>query len=171
MGTRISRGDAEAVFEAAGTGGQILLRHSTVVPGAPNPGGLRASIRPIPDSPFDRAHFCQQDWHVILQGDIEGGDKPFTKQDAEQIMNSLQIVLTLDGEPLQTTRTAVKRFDNPEGRGLEEAWWCAWGHLLAPDDIKVGSHQLDVTITDASGDVSQQGITFVIDAKDTGVCV
>ena len=76
----ITKGDAQAVFEAAGTGGQMLMRHDKDSPGAPNPDPLRASIRPIASSPWDGAHFCQEDWHVILQGDVEGGDKPFTKQ-------------------------------------------------------------------------------------------
>lgn len=168
---RISRGDAEAVFQAAGTGGQMLILHTKVSPGAPNPDPLRASIRPIVGSQWDGAHFCQEDWHVILQGDVEGGDKSFTKQDAQQIMDGIQIVLTLDGKSLQTTRTAIKRFTNPEARGFQEAWWFAEGRLMAPTDLGVGSHQLDLTESDPSGQVDQHGITFYIDAAGTGACV
>jgi hypothetical protein len=78
---------------------------------------------------------------VILIGDVEGGGPPFTEQDAKQIMQGLRFDLTLDGNSLQTTRTAIKRFTNPQLFGLQEAYYFQEGQLQSPTDLSVGSHQ------------------------------
>jgi hypothetical protein len=169
---RISRGDAQAVFEAFGGGGRAVLQHNSAAEGAPADFfGSHGSIRPFAGSPWDGAHFCQEDWHVILIADIEGGGPSFTEQDAQQIMQGLQIAFTLDGNSLQTSRTAIKRFLNPQPFGLQEAYYFQEGQLQSPTDLSVGSHQLDVTISDPSGQVFQSGITFFIDAAGTGACI
>ena len=80
---KVSKGDCEAVFEAAGTGGQMIILHNKVNQSAPDPNSLTAAIRGAgPGSPWDGAHFCREDWHVLLQGDIDGGDANFNRQDA-----------------------------------------------------------------------------------------
>src|SRR5215470_18026089 len=100
----ITRGDVEAVLHAFGGGGQAVLLHSKIAQGAPaDVLGSHGSIRPFAGSPWDGAHFCAEDWHVIVIADIEGGDASFTHADAEAIMNELNVSLTLDGTPLPTT--------------------------------------------------------------------
>ena len=170
---RITRGDAEAVLNAFGGGGRAVLLHSKTAEGAPADfDGSHGSIRPFAGSPWDGAHFCAEDWHVILIADIEGGDTSFKHDDAESIMNGLDISFTLDGAPLATTRTAIKRFLNPGQFGLQVAYYFQQGQIMSPADLSVGSHRLDVTIVDASGQQNfQDGITFFIDAPGTGACV
>jgi hypothetical protein len=169
---RITRGDAEAVLNAFGGGGRAVLLHSKTAEGAPADFfGSHGSIRPFAGSPWDGAHFCAEDWHVILIADFEGGDASFKHDDAEQIMNGLDVSFTLDGAPLPATRTAIKRFLNPEQFGLQVAYYFQQGQIMSPTDLSVGSHQLDVTVVDVSGQQTfQDGITFVIDAPSTGAC-
>ena len=170
---RITRGDVEAVLQAFGGGGRAVLFHSKTAEGAPADFfGSHGSIRPFAGSPWDGAHLCAEDWHVILMADIEGGDGSFQYGDAERIMNALDVSFTLDGTALPTTRTAIKRFLNPEQFGLQVAYYFQQGQIMSPADLSIGSHQLDVTMVDASGQQSfQDGITFVIDPPGTGACV
>jgi hypothetical protein len=170
---RITRGDAEAVLNAGGGGGRAVLLHSETAEGAPADFfGSHGSIRPFAGSPWDGAHFCAEDWHVILIADIEGGDTSFKHDDAERIMNGLDVSFTLDGTPLPTTRTAIKRFLNPGQFGLQVAYYFQQGQIMSPADLSVGSHRLEVTIVDASGQQNfQDGITFFIDAPGTGACL
>ena len=170
---RITRGDVQAVFEAFGGGGLAVIQHSAVAQGAPADFlGSHGSIRPFGGSPWDGAHFCEQDWHVILIADIEGGDASFKQQDAETIMQGLDIAFFLDGSPLPTTRTAVKRFSNPERFGLGVAYYFQQGRIMSPTDLSVGSHRLEVAVSDSSGAQNlQDGIRFFIDAAGTGACV
>ena len=169
---RITRGDAEAVLNAFGGGGRAVLLHSKTAEGAPADFfGSHGSIRPFAGSPWDGAHFCAEDWHVILIADIEGGDTSFKHDDAERIMNGLDVSFTLDGTPLPTTRTAIKRFLNPGQFGLQVAYYFQQGQIMSPADLSVGSHRLEVTIVDATGQQNfQDGITFFIDAPGTGAC-
>jgi len=168
----ITRGDVEAVLHAFGGGGQAVLLHSKTAQGAPaDVLGSHGSIRPFAGSPWDGAHFCAEDWHVILIADIEGGDASFKHGDADRIMDGLEISFTLDGNPLPTTRTAIKRFLNPELFGLQVAYYFQQGQIMSPADLSVGSHRLEVAIEDESGQQNfQDGITFFVDAPDTGAC-
>jgi hypothetical protein len=174
---KVSRGDCEAVFHTAGTGGQMIILHDKVAedPPPPDPNSLTAAIRVAgPGSPWDGAHFCEDDWHVILRGDVEGGDESFTEQDAKQIIEGLQFAFTLDGNPLlQIERTAMEPFLNPESRGFQNAWWFQQGQFFEPNSpsLSVGSHQVDVTLSGPTGVIYQQGITFFIDAPGTGACI
>jgi hypothetical protein len=161
----ITRGDAEAVFHAFGNGGRAVLAHSRTAEGAPaDITGAHGSIRPFAGSVWDGAHFSAQDWHVILIADFEGGDHSFSHGDAEQIIDGLTIEFSLDGAPLITSRTPVKRFlDPPPVFGFEAAYYAQQGRIMAPGDLSLGSHALTVAITDASGAVMTDGITFVVD--------
>ena len=169
---RITRGDVEAVLNAFGGGGRAVLFHSKTGEGAPADFlGSHGSIRPFAGSPWDGAHFCAEDWHVILIADFEGGDASFQHADAARIMNGLEVSFTLDGAALPTTRTAIKRFLNPGQFGLQVAYYFQQGQIMSPADLSIGSHRLEVTMVDASGQQSfHDGITFVIDAPDTGAC-
>jgi hypothetical protein len=103
--------------------------------------------------------------------DFEGGDGSFKHADAEHIMDGLDVSFTLDGAPLPTTRTAIKRFLNPDQFGLQVAYYFQQGQIMSPADLSIGSHRLEVTMVDASGQQSfQDGITFFIDAPGTGAC-
>jgi hypothetical protein len=169
---RITRGDAESVLQAFGNGGRAVLQHSRTGEGAPADSfGSHGSIRPFSGSPWDGAHFCADDWHVIVIADFEGGDATFSHADAEAITDTLSVEFTLDGVVLSsTTRTPVKRFLNPEPFGLDVAYYFQVGQVMSPADLAVGAHNLSVAITDASGGVFQDSISFFIDASGTGAC-
>jgi hypothetical protein len=171
--TRITQGDAHAVLEAFGGGGFAILQHSKVAQGAPaDYYGSHGAIHPEAGSPWDGAHFCAEDWHVIDIADIEGGDASFTRTDAARIMDGLNVSFTLDGAALPSTRTAIKRFLDPGLFGLQAAYYFQQGQILSPADLSVGSHQAGLTITDSAGLQNyQSGITFFIDAPGTGACV
>ncbi|WP_410612799.1 hypothetical protein [Amycolatopsis sp. lyj-109] len=164
---RTSRGDAEAVLHASGTGGAAIRNHRTVSDGSPADLDRRVSIRVLPS--VDGRHFCQDDWHVILVAEVSGGDKSFTMQNAKAEASSLRLEFFLDGSPLATERTSIKRFLNPGQFELEEAYLFQQGAIMAPDDLTVGAHSLRVVATDPAGS-GENTITVWIDATGTGVC-
>jgi hypothetical protein len=152
---RITQGDAQQVFRGVGEA---------------DVAGSRGAIRPHSGSPWDGAHFCAEDWHVILLTWTEGGDASFSRSDAEGIMSGIAVSFTLDGAVLPTTRTSIKRFLDPERVGAQEAWFFNQGRIMSPADLTVGQHQLSVSITGPS-EVLDDGMTFFIDAAGTGACV
>ncbi len=165
---RASRGDAEAVLHASGTGGAAIRNHGTVHGGSPADIDGRVSIRVLPS--VDGRHFCQDDWHVVLVAEHIGGDKSFTIQNAKAELNSVRLEFFLDGSPLATERTSIKRFLNPGFFGWEEAYFFQQGAIMAPGDLTVGPHSLRVVATDPNGS-EENDITVWIDATGTGVCL
>jgi hypothetical protein len=166
--TRVTQGDAIAALEAFGNGGWAILNHEGVDVGAPADSELRATIRP--GSLWDGRHFCAQDWHVILLAEISGGDASFSLEKARAELDPVMLQFFVDNTPLTTTRTAIKRFLNPERFGLVEAYYFQQGAVLAPDELTVGSHRLSVTEVTPSG-TSRLKIKFYIDAPGTGACL
>jgi hypothetical protein len=174
MPSRINRGDAEAVLNAFGNGGWVILLHSgEAAEAAPADWfGSHGSIRPFQGSPWDGRHFCAEDWHVILMALIAGGDASYSHDQARADLDPVAVSFTLDGAPLQTSRTSIKSFQNPQRFGLERAWYFQEGKVMSPEDLGVGQHQLSVRFTDpATGLEETNGITFAIDAPSTGACL
>ena len=173
MPHRITRGDAESVLNAFGTGGRVIVAHGRAVDAGPaDVMGSHGSIRPFQGSPWDGRHFCSEDWHVVVVAWFDGGDDTFNRQRAEDVIGPVTISFTLDGNALETTRTPIKPFHNPPpDLGFERAWYFQQGKIMSPDDLSVGQHQLSVRITDPITGVSDDGITFFIDAAGTGACM
>jgi hypothetical protein len=167
---RVSRGEAEAVLHAFGTGGFAIMHHQTVGTGAPADSELRASIRPFSGSPWDGRHFCAEDWHVLLIAVIAGGDSSYHMPDAMTELNPVVVQLFLDGVPLPSSRTSIKRFLSPERFQLVNAFYFQQGAILAPSALTVGSHTAKYIMTDLTGTDSDQ-ITFFVDAPNSGACV
>jgi choline dehydrogenase-like flavoprotein len=74
---RITQGDAQAIFEAFGTGGRVIVANGTTTQAAPADFfGSHGSIRPFDQ--WDGQHFCAEDWHVILIAGaaFDDGDPP-----------------------------------------------------------------------------------------------
>lgn len=164
---RITRGDVEAIFQAAPNGGWAVRLHSPTGQGGPVDAQDRGAIRPL--SFNDGKHYCAEDWHVIALGLIIGGDASFTRPEAEAILDSVMLSFMLDGAPLPTTRTAVKRFLDPEPDDV--AYGVQEGRIMAPSDLSVGSHQLAVTISEPGFPTEVLEITFFVDAPGTGACL
>jgi hypothetical protein len=167
---RITQGDAQAILEAFGTGGRVILANGTTTEGAPADFfGSHGSIRPLPQ--WGARHYCAEDWHVILLSIFDGGDASYTQQDAEAVLGPITLAFTLDGAPLDTTRTTIKPFLNPEQFDLERAWYVQQGRVMSPTDLSVGSHQLAVSISEPGIPTVVLEITFFIDAPGTGACL
>jgi hypothetical protein len=168
---RVTQGDATAVLEAFGNGGWSILNHATVVEGAPADGlvGGLATIRPFKF--FNRKHYCALDWHVLVLADIEGGDSSFKQTEAAAIISGLSVEFTIDDAPVTTTQTAIKAFLNPGFFGLETAYYTQWGSVLAPTDLKPGTHTVSAVQLDAGAVVFKSKISIVIDPAGTGVCL
>jgi hypothetical protein len=165
---RATRGDANAVLNAFGSGGWAVINHSDVA--RRGDVDLRIHIRPFDF--FNDRHYCALDWHTIVIAFIEGGDKPFTRQQAAARIADIAVQFELDGSPLGISQTAVKRFLNPQLFELESAFYSQWGRVMAPSDLAVGKHTLSVLATNASGSqiIFQNTINFFIDAEGTGAC-
>ena len=163
---RVSKGDAEAVLQAFGGGGWAIQQHSKVLRGAPADGlaDSRVAIRPF--DAWDGRRFCELDWHVILIADIEPIDETSSRADATATIEQLAVSMTLDGTPLQLSRTTVKRFLNPERFGLQDAVFAQWGRVFSPDELTVGAHRLSLQF----GTETLPEIEFFIDPAESGTC-
>lgn len=172
---RITYGDARSQFNASTTGGRVIqfgnqtpavIHASPLVTIGSGPG-----VRPFPGGPWDGASFCVDDWHVMLSAFFDGGDQSFKLQDALDSLGTVEIEWTLDGQVItETERTPIKRFLEPEGFGFERAYGFQDGFFVAPGELSVGSHSLQMTI-DPDTDPLTFEITFNIDASGTGACV
>jgi hypothetical protein len=170
---RVTRGDAQAILEAFENGGWAVFLHGEVVEGAP------ADFRPdslarIYALGANGKHHCSLDWHVInvaaIEGNVEGGSR--TTAEIHDFLSRTKLTFTLDGAPLETTRTAIKRFLNPELRGLVEAWWVSEGQVLAPDKLSIGQHTIQFTGQRPGRPPNvMPAITFFIDAAGEGACL
>jgi hypothetical protein len=167
---RVTQGDAQAVLNAFGGGGRVILNHERADLGAPADSEIQASIRPFSGTIFDGRHYCAEDWHVILLAEIFYGDKSITLQEARADLDQTTLEFVLDGNVLETERTAIKRFLDIEAFGFEEAYYFQEGVVLAPDELSVGSHTLSLTESGSFG-TSTDEITFFIDASGTGACL
>ena len=166
-GARATKGDATAVLNAFGNGGWAVLNHSEVAQGAPSQGLLdsKVAIRPLP--PFEGAHYCELDWHTIVLVDIEEGPAKV----ARAFIADIDMDFTLDGSPLAVTRTAVKPFLNAAALDLDSAYYSQWGRVMAPSELAVGNHTLEVLLSYPGETPFLLGITFYVDAAGTGACL
>ena len=134
-----------------------------------DPLGGKGSIRPLP--PWDGQHYCVSDWHVILLAYFNGGDQSFTYEDALNGLSGVQFSFTLDGETLSTTRTPIKSYLEPPSV-FEKAYGFQEGAIMAPADLGVGLHNLEVIVTDSRFDSEslKLDITFYVDDVDSPAC-
>jgi hypothetical protein len=144
-----TRGDAQGVFQAFFSGGSAIRAHNHSaegVPGVPvdtTPDGAR--IYPF----LDGLEYCQQGWHVVLLGFFDdpafypGGNKELFA-----ILSSADIRFVLDGVPLETDRTAIKRFSHPDPAFAEDAFAVNFGAFLEPGSLSLGAHQLQTFVHD-----------------------
>ena len=171
---RVTQGDAQAIFQALPTGGWAVILHGGMIEGAPADFLPGSSARIAPNPPWNGSHFCSLDWHAVTLADIDG-NLPGESLTSEEIRNYLlqdDVVFTLDGAPLDTSRSAIKRFLNPGRFGLVDAYAFQEGLVIAPQDLSVGPHSLkaDILHPGVEPDIGDP-ITFVIDAAGQGSCL
>ncbi len=170
---RVTRGDARAILEAFPTGGWAVVLNGGALEGAPADFFPDSMARIGPMAPWNGRHLCSLDWHVISVTANEGNTvgQSRTNTEIRDFLSQIELDFMLDGAPLDTMRTAIKRTLNPE-RGFVEAFFVAEGQVMAPEDLSVGQHSLQFT-----GHRPGQPpnvfppITFFIDAPGVGVCV
>jgi hypothetical protein len=144
-----THGDARAVFQAGPTGGLASYVHSANHHGAPAggvPSGSPEDIRIYPV--LEDAEYCTSGWHLI--GLVYGDDPAFFggKRALSDYLADVDIEFALDGRPLETERTAVKRFADPQRFGLEDAFVFHAAAFLPPGSLPPGSHTVVTTIDD-----------------------
>ena len=171
---RVTKGNAEAVFEAFGGGGWMIRQHAGKIEGAPADFMADGLTRISMLDAYDGKHYCVLDWHVvsllIVEGSVAG--QPRTNPQIFDQIAARDVVFTLDGKRLATTRTTPRRLTNPQFRGYDEAFYVQVGRVMAPAELPVGTHKLQAT-----GNLFQQppedlgSITFVIDEPNGGTCV
>jgi hypothetical protein len=143
-----TRGDAQGIFQAFFTGGTAIRAHNHLaegvpgVPGETTPDGAR--IYPL----LDDLEYCDQGWHVVLLGAFD--DLAFYAGNRElfDYLTAIDIRFTLDGVPLETKRTAIKRIATSDPAFLDEGFEVGFGAFLAPGALSVGSHELRTFIHD-----------------------
>jgi hypothetical protein len=157
---RITRGEAEAVLHARGTGGF----HGR----GPADANQQVAIRPFYPNGL---HYCVEDWHVLALGLIvdEQLDGVSNMVEAKKLLDPLVMTFELDGASLNTTRQPIRPFlgESPKGFVL------AQGRVVAPGELAVGSHTLTVTVENDPIVPGVQVFTsqFFIDAAGTGTCI
>jgi len=164
---RVTRGDAQAVFEAASTGGAAIRVHSGVIEGAPAASAAADGIRINAFILWEGRHYCSLDWHVVAinlsDGNLAGESR--TRQEIAESLSTVEVVFSLDGVPLDTTRAPVRPNLNPPSV-LFDALTFTEGRLMAPEDLSVGAHTLGIVISDPGGIIDTSQIIFFVDAEE-----
>jgi hypothetical protein len=170
---RVTRGDAEAVFQGAFNGGWAIRLHSDSLKGVPADFLVDSLARITPAADRNGRHYCALDWHVVNVAIVEGnrfGETATNKELLERLANR-HVEFNIDGETIDTRRTPPKRTTNPQNRAFVEAFIVSEGQVLAPDAISVGQHLLTATgFRPGAPPMALPTVVFFIDAPGTGVC-
>lgn len=156
---RATRGQAQSILQA-GDAGAVAYSH-----GVPAQWDMVAIHLLNP-----RTEFCALDWHMISLAFLEGSfTESMTQAQARLILQMSSITFELDGAPLATSATSVKRsmlFPDEDF-----VWYRTWGTVMSPQSIPVGQHTVQVT-ADYFGFPSEiLEYSFTIDAAGTGACL
>jgi hypothetical protein len=163
---RVTRGDAQAILNAGGTGGLASSITGQALGAAPADVLGLAAIRPY----ADHAHYCVEDWHAIANAVVDGGDRKYTRERFEEAVAGLVVSFTLDGTPLASDRTPIMPFLAPELYGWKRAFYFQQGTILPPEGLVVGEHKLGRVWTESGVVIVNTQITFYIDAAGVGRC-
>jgi hypothetical protein len=148
-----TRGDAQGIFQAFLTGGFAIRAHDHLAEGVPavpvdtTPDGAR--IYPL----LDDLEYCEAGWHVVLLSFYDDpAIYPGGKKELFDLLSAVDIRFALDGVPLPTERTAIKRVAQvpafEEHAFLEEAFAVNFGAFLPPGALSVGMHELRTFVHD-----------------------
>jgi hypothetical protein len=145
-----TRGDAQAVFEASFTGGGSIRAHNPLAEGVPG-----VPIEPTPDSVWiiplsgvSGTEYCQEGWHVVTLGFFDDPALfPGGEQELRELLSAITVEFILDGVPLETESTVIKRVQHPSFSevpliGLN------FGAFLPPGSLSLGLHTLSAEAQD-----------------------
>lgn len=159
----VTKGDVEATLQSWDTGVRAVLFKSGAVAAAQLDGVQRGRIIPAANG----AHYCVEDWHVILVAFVTGGGESFTYQDALVDLSGITTTFILDGRTLAMTETPVVRRVVPFLGEIDYGY--AVGSILSPADISVGKHSL-IFVATFPDDVVKFKSNIYMDAPGTGAC-
>jgi hypothetical protein len=155
--TRVTRGQAEAVFQSQLTGGFAIEQKSAAPGAAPVADELKPVVMsPISSTPDDP--FCVLDWHVIrvsLQSDVLSD------------LTGSNVRIWLDGAELAITRTAIKPWVQSPLPGLH---WVSYGVVVPPGTPTAGPHTLTATIDFADGTSETDQTTIIVGSATSPAC-
>lgn len=149
-----TRGDAQAAFQAFFTGGSAIRAHNPLADGAPgvpvDPPVDSARIHPFADG----AEYCEG-WHVVmLAGFGDPAAFPGGNTELFDFLSEIGIQFVLDGVPLETERTSIRRFPHPEPDFSEDPLMAVtFGAFMAPGELSLGSHGPRTTYHEPGFDV------------------
>jgi hypothetical protein len=166
----VTEGDVRAHFQAGEGAGALLFSIPTPAATLAAPANLfEHGIRPFPGSPWEGAHFCEDDWQLLVIAELEPSRADLVPVTVE---------LRLDGVLLETETTAPKRqkegLFNDGGVLIPiSGWWFQQtGAFFAPGELAVGSHEYGATfVVPGVGVFPIPRITIHIDAAGQGACL
>ena len=157
--TRITEGDALAVFQAETTGGFAGQFHGNHV-GEGIPAPLADETAPVVISPISSGPddpYCFLDWHVI---------RVLVADDSRADLAADQVQIWLDGAQLALETTAIKPFAS---LGVP-FYWRAYGAIVEPGGLAVGQHAVGTAITFADVQTLNKATTVTINTADRLAC-
>jgi hypothetical protein len=156
--TRVTKGQAEAVFQSQLTGGSAIEMRSASPGAAPTADELKpvimSPVRSTPDDPF-----CVLDWHVI---------RVSIQTDDRSVLEGTTVRIWLDGAELAITRTAIKPWvQSPVGPGFYQA---AFGVVVPPGTPTAGPHTLTAAEHFGDGTSDTDETTINVGSADSPQC-
>jgi hypothetical protein len=164
--TQITRGDAQAVFEAGETGALGMLRGG-------NQSGSPAQWPEVAINFLNpNQRFCASYWHTIMLALFEGSFGGETRQQLFDWLKQDSVAFVLDGTPVSIGTTAIKRVVNSEQLAdVEVLYGRNYGTLVPPNTLSVGVHKMDITIQFVGSSPLFVEEIFIIDGPGTGACL
>jgi hypothetical protein len=154
--TRVTKGEAEAVFQSLFTAGFFVIGNT---PAAPYAAPLASEQKPVIMSPISSGPdepFCVLDWHVIRVG---------LGSDLLSDLVGAHVRIWLDGVELAITSTAIK----PVVGLPRPNYWQAFGVVVPPGTPTAGQHMLTTFFHWGPGDETDQ-TTINVGSADSPQC-
>jgi hypothetical protein len=165
----VTEGQVTAHFNNYEPGANIADKETPAAENAAVAGWFDGAIRPFPGSPWDGEIVqCVEDWHVLLIRTSADAIYGFTnRSDSVEFLAAENVVLKLNGEPLEVQQTPVREFKDNSG------WWHQTGAFFAPGELPVGTYTFDLDMTHdwfPGEDWGLDPITFEVGAADSAAC-
>ena len=155
--TRVTKGQAEAVFQSQLTGGFAIEQKSASPGAAPTADELKPVIMsPVGSRPEDP--FCVLDWHVI---------RVSVQIDDRSILEGTTVQIWLDGAELAITRTAIKPWVQFPLPGFYQA---AFGVVVPPGTPTAGPHTLTASEHFGDGEEGTDQTTINVGSAGSPQC-
>ena len=153
--TRVTKGQAEAVFQTQATGGAAIEQN----PAAPGAAPLADNLKPVVMSPISSEPtdpFCVLDWHVIR---VRLGS------DVLSDLTGSNVLIWLDGAELAITRTAIK--PSLAMPGFDTV---SYGVVVPPGTPTAGPHTLTAFLHFGNGEEETDQRTINVGSADSPQC-